>query len=174
MPQGLWVRVPLPVPKRKDFLSEVLSFWVPPPRGRLHPSVFQMLGASELPLRRGFASGKTLVRRKGAAGQKAGLPVLQLLSRSLKISILTALCTSEQSPLCSDVFLCPWQKRRHPPAPLLLLSKSNPLRWASIWYWVQIRKFRHLYCFDIPRHRGRHIVRGDFFAKALQSSVIRR
>ena len=58
--------------------------------------------------------------------------------------------TSEQSPLCSDVFLCLWQKRRHPPAPLLLLSKSNPLRWASIWYWVQIRKFRHLYCFDIP------------------------
>ena len=102
MPQGLWVRVPLPVPKRKDFLSEVLSFWVPPPRGRLHPSVFQMLGASELPLRRGFASGKTLVRRKGAAGQKAGLSVLLLLSRSLKISILTALCTSEQSPLCSS------------------------------------------------------------------------
>ena len=57
---------------------------------------------------------------------------------------------------------------------LLLLSKSNPLRWTSIWYWVQIRKFRHLYCFDIPRHRGRHIVRGDFFAKALKSSVIRR
>ena len=35
--------------------------------------------------------------------------------------------------------------------PLLLLSKSNPLRWASIWYWVQIRKFRHLYCCDIPK-----------------------
>ena len=24
-------------------------------------------------------------------------------------------------------------KERHPHAPLLLLSKSNPLRWASIW-----------------------------------------
>lgn len=44
----------------------------------------------------------------------------------------------------------PMAKRRHPPAPLLLLSKSNPLRWASIWYWVQIRKSRHLYCCDVP------------------------
>ena len=25
-------------------------------------------------------------------------------------------------------------KERHPPASLLLLSKSNPLRWASIWF----------------------------------------
>ncbi|MDD6678791.1 MAG: hypothetical protein PUF71_05320 [Firmicutes bacterium] len=25
----------------------------------------------------------------------------------------------------------------HPAMPLLLLSKSNPLRWASIWCWVQ-------------------------------------
>ena len=41
--------------------------------------------------------------------------------------------TSEQSPLCSDVFLCLRQKRRQPPAPLLLLSKSNPLRRVSIW-----------------------------------------
>jgi len=31
-----------------------------------------MLGGSEFRLRRGFACGKTLVRRKGAAGQKAG------------------------------------------------------------------------------------------------------
>ena len=50
-----------------------------------------MLGASELPLRRGFASGKTLVRRKGAAGQKAGFPVLLPLSQSLKVSILAVL-----------------------------------------------------------------------------------
>lgn len=33
--------------------------------------------------------------------------------------------TSEQSPLCSDVF-CLWQKR-HPPAPVLLRFKPNPL-----------------------------------------------
>jgi len=31
-----------------------------------------MLGGSEFRLRRGFACGKTLARRKSAAGQKAG------------------------------------------------------------------------------------------------------
>ena len=41
--------------------------------------------------------------------------------------------TSEQSPLCSGVFLCLRQKRRHPPAPLLLLSNCDPLRWARSW-----------------------------------------
>ena len=46
--------------------------------------------------------------------------------------------TSEQSPLCSDVFLCLWQKRRHPPAPLLLLSNCDPLRWARSW-WAALR-----------------------------------
>ena len=35
--------------------------------------------------------------------------------------------------------------------PLLLLSKSNPLRWASIWVWVQTWKLRLLYCLDEPR-----------------------
>ncbi len=41
--------------------------------------------------------------------------------------------TWSQSLLCDHVFLCPWQKRRHPPAPLLLLCKLNPLYWASIF-----------------------------------------
>ena len=50
-----------------------------------------------------------------------------------EISILTAPSTSEQSPLCSDVFLCMRQKRRHLPAPLLLLSNCDPLRWARSW-----------------------------------------
>ena len=36
------------------------------------PKWIQMLGRSEFALRQGFACGKTLVRRKGAAGQKAG------------------------------------------------------------------------------------------------------
>ena len=43
-------------------------------------------------------------------------------------SIVLQCSTWPQSPLCDHVFLCPWQKRCHPPAPLLLLSKSNPLR----------------------------------------------
>ena len=66
-------------------------FFLPAPR-RNHPPgaprAIKLLGRSEFALRRGFAWGKTLVRRKCAAGQKAGLPVLPLLSQSLKISIL--------------------------------------------------------------------------------------
>ena len=46
-------------------------------RWSLHPSVIEMLGRSEFALRQGFACGKTLVRRKGAAGQKAGWMLLK-------------------------------------------------------------------------------------------------
>ena len=71
--------------KERHLLSaDVFLFWVPPPKGRLHPPVFQMLGGSEFRLRRGFACGKTLVRRIGAAGQKAGWVVLLYLFEILK------------------------------------------------------------------------------------------
>ena len=53
--------------------ADVFLFWVPLPKGQFHPPVIEMLGRSEFALRRGFACGKTLVRRKCAAGQKAGL-----------------------------------------------------------------------------------------------------
>ena len=46
-------------------------------RWPLHPSVIEMLGRSEFALRQGFACGKTLVWRKGAAGQKAGWMLLK-------------------------------------------------------------------------------------------------
>ena len=42
-------------------------------------------------------------------------------------SNLASSSTSEQSPLCSGVFLCLWQKSHRPPAPLLLLPNPNPL-----------------------------------------------
>ena len=60
-------------------------------------------------------------------GSGLGPPLRGAFVCPWKISILTVPSTSEQSPLCSDVFLCLRQKRRHPPAPLLLLSKSQPL-----------------------------------------------
>ena len=41
--------------------------------------------------------------------------------------------TSEQSPLCSDIFYSYGIKECHPPAPLLLLSKPQTLRWFAIW-----------------------------------------
>ena len=40
------------------------SFWI--------PWEIKMLGGNEFRLRQGFAFGKTLVRRKSVAGQKAG------------------------------------------------------------------------------------------------------
>ena len=42
---------------------------IPPPKGRLHPPVIEMLERNEFAQR--FACGKKLVRRKSAAGQKA-------------------------------------------------------------------------------------------------------
>ena len=73
--------------------------------------------------------------RCGPEGRLGGSPIS---FRNFKISILTVPSTSEQSPLCSGVFLCLWQKRRHPPAPLLLLSNCDPLRWARSW-WAALR-----------------------------------
>ena len=67
--------------KKEAPVLQVLLFWVPPP-GRLHPPVFQMLGGNEFRLRRGFACGKTLVRRTRAAGQKAGWVVPYRVSAS--------------------------------------------------------------------------------------------
>ena len=61
--------------KKKDTLIACLSFWASRAEGPLRPSVIQMLGMAEPSLRRGFASGKTLVRRISAAGQMAGLVV---------------------------------------------------------------------------------------------------
>ena len=56
-------------------------------------------------------------------------------------------------------------KERHPPAPLLLLSKPNPLCWALVWFWVQTWEERHLYCFDITRRSKLYIACSDFFTK---------
>ncbi len=91
--------------KKKDMTNRsCLSFWVPAAGGGLHPSVFQMLGANELPLRQGFHLRQK--RLYGANAPPAGWPVgASAGSRAnLRISILTALCALEQRTLCSDVF----------------------------------------------------------------------
>ena len=65
--------------------------------------------------------------------------ILSQLFLRLRVSFLSTLPMSEQSPLCSDVFLCLRQKRRHPSAPLLLFN-PNHRRWIavslanSLWY----------------------------------------
>ena len=72
-------------------------FWALAAGGGLRPPVIQILGGSEFRLRRGFACGKTLVRRIGTAGQKAGWVVLLQRSCQSKISILTVLSSSSQA-----------------------------------------------------------------------------
>ena len=72
-------------------------------RWSLHPSVIEMLGRSEFALRQGFACGKTLVRRKGAAGQKAGWMLLKKnCKRPERIWIVTP-CQKEGH----DLWSCP-------------------------------------------------------------------
>ena len=74
-----------------------------------------MLGGSEFRLRRGFACGKTLVRRKGAAGQKAGWTIRRTFSMlQIKISISTLASKPEPSDSGSGLgpplrggFICP-------------------------------------------------------------------
>ena len=57
---GKRVRASLPAPKKGHDISSCPSFWI--------PWEIEMLGRSQFRLRQGFASGKTLVRRRGAAG----------------------------------------------------------------------------------------------------------
>ena len=90
---------------KKDIcFADVLLFWVSPPEGRLHPSVIQMLGGSEFRLRRGFACGKTLVRRKSAAGQKAGWVAFIVAGLKMKISILTVPSKKERHAFSVSFF----------------------------------------------------------------------
>ena len=47
-----------PLPKRKDILSDVLLFWVPPPRERLHPWDFNARSRLCRPRAKVFARGE--------------------------------------------------------------------------------------------------------------------
>ena len=67
----------------------------------------------------------SLPNRTRFAGLRFGAAASRRFCLIAKISILTGQATSEQSPLCSDVFLC--TVRKHPPAPLLLLFNCDPL-----------------------------------------------
>ena len=69
--------IPTSSSKKKDTLIACLSFWASRAEGPLRPSVIQMLGMAEPSLRRGFASGKTLVRRKSGAAQKGRWAIFQ-------------------------------------------------------------------------------------------------
>lgn len=66
-----------------------LSFWVPRAVGPLHPPVIQMLGGNEFRLRRGFAYGKTLERRKGGAARKGRCTKFKMVNPKFEVSGLS-------------------------------------------------------------------------------------
>ena len=116
----VWVRLPLPVParrKRHITCDELFHFIV--------KLIVRSFCRSSLP------------NRTRSAGLRLGAALWAAVFALVKISVLTVLSTWWQSSLCDHVFLCLRQKRRHPPAPLLFLFKSNPLRRASIWILIQ-------------------------------------
>ena len=101
--------------KRKDFLSEVLSFWVSAAFGRLHPSGFQCSGSAKPPLRKSRPVVGNL-RATRRAAQKGRLSVLLQRSCQSKISILTVTSGSSRARFaCSP------------------LPNRTRCRWAPVW-----------------------------------------
>ena len=64
-----------------------------------------MLGRSEFALRQGFACGKTLVRRKGAASQKAGWMFLKKIANDLRGFGLSPLAIKITTPKGVVIFM---------------------------------------------------------------------
>ena len=102
--------------------------------GRAKPSLAYRLGRGSSPLRNPpLCSEFTAQKRRRPEGRFAG-PVHLFCQQNTRRSKLHI--------ACSDFF-----KSQSALIALLLLSKSNPLRWASIWFWAQSRKkidFTHL------------------------------
>ena len=94
--QGRAGSTPASRTKKKDTLKACLSFWVPPPGGRLHPSVFQCSGPAEPPLRNSRPQAGNL-RATRRAAQKGRWAILPQRSCQSQISILTAPSCSPQA-----------------------------------------------------------------------------
>ena len=115
------VRVRSPAPKGKtSAFSRCLSFWVPPPEGRLHPSAFKCSGSAEPPhLRAKCRRLAAVALRNAPAGavrnsrpvagnlratrrtaQKGRGAILPQGSRQSKISILTVPSKTKDMTFC--------------------------------------------------------------------------
>ena len=103
---------------------------MPPPKKLIHLLVIPMLSRSELVLHR-FLPGVTPLtgQRRRRPEERMDVPTgfLSPTAYLAPASFLSTHDTSEQSPLFSDAFLCSRTKKRHPPAPLLFLSRPQPL-----------------------------------------------
>ena len=108
-----WVRLPSAAPKKKHLLARCFFFGL----RRLYgaPVGIKMLGVGKAaPAPRFSPLTKALVRRKSAAGQKAGCAVRRQSLRNLKLSISTVLCKKKGHPLRCPFFFV-WQFRGNKP-----------------------------------------------------------
>ena len=97
----------------------------PPPFG------ISMLGAGRAAPAQFPACGREFTRHS-ARGPEGPLGGISSNGRKAENIGLNCPSTSEQSPLCSDVFYA-CGKKYPPTAPLLLLSNCDPLRWTYSW-----------------------------------------
>ena len=119
------VQLPPPPPKRKDIRKDVLSFWVPPPKGRLHPSVFQCSGPAKPPLRHSRPQAGNLRATRRAAQKGRWVVLLQQSCRS-QISILTVPFKTKRHPKGCPFVLGSGRRRRPPPSGIEMLRAAKP------------------------------------------------
>lgn len=98
-----------------------------------------MLGVGKAAPAQFILRGKTNLRRISAAGQKAGFTAYPSHWASIWWDVIGGQCiffanarqlVASFVPLATSFW---FQKIHHALAPLLLLSKCGPLRWAHIW-----------------------------------------
>ena len=117
----------------RDFFVGFRSFY------SLHPSEISMLGVGKAAPVQFILRGKTNLRRISAAGQKAGFTAYPSHWASIWWDVIGGQCiffVNTMQLVASFVPLATsfcFQKIHHALAPLLLLSKGGPLRWARIW-----------------------------------------
>ena len=112
----VWVRVPPSAPRRSKVRFAPASFFCLRQKRR-HPHAPLLLLSNCDPLCWLAVGRPPCGRHSSPIGGLGGPPFLP---------------GRGDRPLCSGVFFCLRQKRRHPHAPLLLLSNCDPLCWLAV------------------------------------------
>ena len=104
-----------------------------------------------------------LICRCDGIGRRSGLKIHRWRQRTGSSPVTGT--SSSQAPYRLRRVFSFYSKTHRALILLLLASKSNPLRWASIWFRVQAWELEHLSCCDVP-HRGKLCIAcSDFFQK---------
>ena len=127
--------IPFTCSKTKGTTKVVPFVLGPPPSGRLHPPVIQMLGVGKAaPAQFSAASGGSeFTAQKAPPARRPVREILSKCCRKSKISILTVPSTSSRTTYRSRRRFLFQSKRRRSFTPSLLLSKPQPLCWVAVW-----------------------------------------